>query len=123
MYKVYTAMRLKETVRWATVSAAVKSKEPEDTLEEVFTALSKHVIPSDLPGYPAYFSKQLHNLLAFCHNFGMPTLFLTLTMDDISRTKWQPVLEAEAYLTSFNHSFDYADAHSRNVSPIQTTAR
>ena len=110
MYQVYTAMRLKETVRWATVSTAVKNKEPEETLEEVFTALSKHVIPSDLPGYPAYFSKQLHNLLAFCHNFGMPTLFLTLTMDDISRYKWQPVLEAEAYLNSFNQSFDYADA-------------
>ncbi len=41
----------------------------------------------------------LQDLLAMVDRYGMPTLFLTLTADEVSTTRWQEVDDIEILLS------------------------
>ena len=66
----------------------VRKKHPNATEEEIMTIILKEKLPNDLQNSPAYFKKQLKNLLAMVKKYGMPTLFVTFTADERSGNRW-----------------------------------
>jgi hypothetical protein len=52
------------------------------------------------------------------HMATMPNLFVTLTADEVSGTKWVEIVDLEAFLQKFNRSFDFSDAPMECVAAI-----
>ena len=90
----------------------------------------KHVVPSAMPGTPAWHYQNLQDLFAMCEEEtgnGMPNLFWTVTMDEVSQLKWQEVKDMEDLLKSFSESFTYevssdlirmwTNSNFRNIAP------
>lgn len=69
--------------------------------------LLKHVVPNSLPGSPAWHHKSLQDLLYLVEALGMPQLFLTLTADEVSETRWDCINDLEARLQSFCRGFTF----------------
>ena len=66
----------------------LKKKMPDAQEEDNYRHLVKHNLPHQIPGSPSYFRSHLKNLLAVVKKKGLPTLFVTLTADEVSSTKW-----------------------------------
>lgn len=69
-----------------------------------------HTVPPNVTGTPGWYRTKLKELLAMVQAYGMPHLFLTLTADEVSETRWQEVIHLEAFLQRFNTSFTWKDA-------------
>ncbi|KAL3155152.1 hypothetical protein ABBQ38_011208 [Trebouxia sp. C0009 RCD-2024] len=85
------------------------SHNPGACEEQVLHNVTKHTIPASVPGSPAYFRKQLPNLLAMVAKWGLPHFFLTLTADEASPMRWTEITDLESLLHSFNNSFSFRD--------------
>ncbi|GAX86458.1 hypothetical protein CEUSTIGMA_g13868.t1 [Chlamydomonas eustigma] len=90
--------------------AAFRKRHPEQNEEEAVRHAMKHVLPATIPGSPAWHYNALQDLLAVVNENGMPDLFWTVTMDEVSELKWQPVKDMEVLLKKFCQSMSFKDA-------------
>ncbi|GAX85815.1 hypothetical protein CEUSTIGMA_g13230.t1 [Chlamydomonas eustigma] len=90
--------------------AAFRKNNPDQNEEEAVRHAMKHVLPATIPGSPAWHYNALQDLLAMVNENGMPDLFWTVTMDEVSELKWQPVKDMEALLKNFCNSMSFKDA-------------
>ncbi|GAX77275.1 hypothetical protein CEUSTIGMA_g4721.t1 [Chlamydomonas eustigma] len=90
--------------------AAFRKNSPDQNEEEAVRHAMKHVLPATIPGSPAWHYNALQDLLAVVNENGMPDLFWTVTMDEVSELKWQPVRDMEALLKNFCNSMSFKDA-------------
>jgi hypothetical protein len=89
---------------------STKKTHPNATYEAVFRDLLKYTIPSSLPSSPAWHSMHLKYLMHVVDVFGMSDFFLTLTSDEVSRSKWDEIGDLEAVLKMTRPSFTFNDA-------------
>eukprot|EP00882_Tetradesmus_deserticola_P019598 GHRQ01021105.1.p2 GENE.GHRQ01021105.1~~GHRQ01021105.1.p2 ORF type:complete len:123 (-),score=32.31 GHRQ01021105.1:627-974(-) len=54
-----------------------------------------------MPGSPAYHRGKLQDLLAMVNRHGIPSLFLTLTADEMTSLRWPEVAQLEALAQEF----------------------
>ncbi|KAG2496073.1 hypothetical protein HYH03_005992 [Edaphochlamys debaryana] len=82
-------------------------------------AILKHVIkyslPANIPNTPGWHRKNLLDLLALVDRWGMPIIFLTVTADELSMTRWGEVAAMEEHLDKFCSSFTWKDAPAENA--------
>lgn len=79
---------------------------PAKPLSEQLRNVARHVVPANVPGSPAYHRTALHDLKAVVARRGLPTLFLTLTSDEVSELRWYDVVAFEALLNRLAGPFD-----------------
>jgi hypothetical protein len=79
----------------------IKEREPEAREDEVLRDVMKHRVFSRMPGTPAYFADNLQDLLCMVQHRGMPSLFLTLTEDEVSKSRWSEIDDLEAFLDKY----------------------
>jgi len=87
--------------------AAYRRAHPDEDEEEAVRHALKHAVPSTIPGSPAWHYNALQDLLAMVEENGMPDLFWTVTMDEVSQLKWQSVIDMEKLLPKFCDSFKF----------------
>ena len=76
--------------------------------EEVMRHVLKHSVPASTPGTPGWHNSNLQDLLCMCDaRKSLPHLLVTLTMDEVSNLKWQPVKDLETQLRQFCDSFSF----------------
>lgn len=61
----------------------VRREHPNATPAEHLAAVTKRVVPATVPGSPAYHRGKLQDLLAMVDSFGRPSLFVTVTADEV----------------------------------------
>lgn len=69
----------------------------------------KYKIPGKVAGSPQWFKEHYQDLLAVVSAHGMPGLFLTLTADEMTLTRWLEVIAAEAVARKINKDFTWQD--------------
>ena len=84
-----------------------KAKNPESSEEDVMRNILKHTVPKSLPGTSGYHHRNLQDLLCMVHDLGLPTLFVTLTADEVSEFKWQSITDLESVVKDFNDDFQF----------------
>ena len=80
------------------------------TQQQIMQHVLKHNAPSTVPGSPAWFRRELQNLLAMVDTWGLPSFFLTLTADEHSPLKWTETTDMEQLLKSFCNSCSFENA-------------
>ena len=70
----------------------------------------KYKIPGKVAHSPSWFRDKLADLLVMVEEFGMPALFLTLTADEVSDTRWQEIKDIEEMVKRFNSNYTWKDA-------------
>ena len=112
----YTLLRCYDIVKKCNTQALMrhlrrhKAKHPEATDQQVYKELVKFDIPGTVQGSPAYFRHKLADLLAIADTHGMPHLFVTLTADEVSDSRWAEIDGMEDILVSINRSLTYKNA-------------
>jgi hypothetical protein len=123
MYQVRQLHVLSNSMTEAVLEEQVyeyKKKHPNATDEAVFRDLLKFTVPSSLPGSPAWHSMHLKDIMHAVDVFGMPDFFLTLTSDEVSRSKWDEIRDLEGVLSKINPSFTFNDAPTECASLFHT---
>jgi hypothetical protein len=119
MYQVQQAAVILQAAREACFDKDIHDYQrlhPGCSVAEAMVHVAKHTIPSDVKGSPAWHKKQLANLLCLVQHHGMPHIFLTLTADEVSESRWDPeITHLEALLQRFNSSFTWRDAPVENA--------
>jgi hypothetical protein len=73
----------------------------------------RHVVkwkmPATVIGSPKYHRDALLDLKALVQRAGMPTLFVTLTADEVSGTRWEEINDLETFMERFAQGFKYSD--------------
>jgi hypothetical protein len=113
MYQWKLARQLQDGVKWVNVKRRLdeaRKTNPALTQHEHFNRETSHAVPASVPGSPSFFRDGLHELLSIVDTHGMPSAFLTLTMDDASNMRWQEVHDLETHLNRFNAAFTATDA-------------
>jgi hypothetical protein len=67
-------------------------------------------MPGSLPNSPEWHRNQLLDLLAMVDAWGLPSIFLTLTADEVSKIRWQEIDHLEKILKTLNKTFTWQDA-------------
>lgn len=78
--------------------ADFKKKNPQASEAEIFENISKCRVPGDFVGSPTWYRAALKDLQCMVENYGMPDVFLTLTADEVSPTKFFEVVNLETFL-------------------------
>jgi hypothetical protein len=86
---------LEESIR------AYKERHPNAEPAEVIKHVMKHDVPHTIPGSPSWHRHRLLDLVALVNKVGIPTIFLTLTADEVSETRWQEIDMLEALLSRY----------------------
>ena len=86
------------------------TEHPHATQQQIMQHVLKHTVPSTVPGSPAWFRRELQNLLAMVDAWGLPLFFLTLTADEHSPLKWTEINDMEQLLKSFCNSYSFENA-------------
>ena len=89
------------------ICCASRKKNPEADEEAAIRNAIKHVVPNTMPGTPGWHKQNLQDLLAMTEHNGMPHLFWTVTADEVSELKWQPIKDMEEILKRFNDSYTF----------------
>lgn len=71
--------------------------------------ITTHKIPGTVAGSPSWFRDRLSDLLLMVEELGMPSLFLTLTADEMTDTRWDEVIELERLARLNNTEFSWKD--------------
>lgn len=79
--------------------AKERKKSPDATTEDILRKIMRHRIPACMPGSPQYFQSSLRDLVCMVEHHGLPHLFLTLTEDEVSTSRWTEIDDLEACLT------------------------
>ena len=97
--------------------AKYKKKHPNATTEELLKHVISFHLPGEIPNTPGWHRKQLNNLLALVDARGLPTLFLTLTADELSDTRFEGMDSLEEELRrcacTTTHANKHATQHAR----------
>ena len=80
------------------------------TEESALRHVLKWTIPSSVTGSPMHHRVLLQELLIRKHHYGYPTLFLTLTCDEVSELRWAEFDDMEHILQSFGPDLTWKDA-------------
>lgn len=83
---------------------------PQASEEQAIENIIKHMLPKTTPHSPLWFKNKLYDMEAMTAKFGLPLLFMTLTVDDVSSTKWQEYIDLEDMLKKIHPSFTPANA-------------
>ena len=67
--------------------ANYRRKNPNASDKEVYMNIIKQNISPQLTGSPGWHKKELHDLIAVVDMYGLPSLFVTLTSDEVSKSK------------------------------------
>lgn len=84
-----------------------KQRNPEATEEQIYQHVCKYTLPDTMPGSPSWHRKHLQDLIHTVAEKGMPSLFLTLTADEISDTRWSEIAALEQLLSNIDHRLTY----------------
>jgi hypothetical protein len=85
-----------------------KKRNPHGSLAERISAVAKRIVPASVPGSPAYHRNKLQDLLVIVAKHGIPSLFLTLTADELSEVRWKEVTKMEELLQQCSQNEDLA---------------
>jgi hypothetical protein len=101
----------------------VKQIHPHTSEPEVIHHVTKYNFLASLQGIPRWHKAQLQDLLAMVEKCGMPHLFLTLTVDEISSLRWEDVTDIETIAKKLENSFTWKDCpmECKPHSPIHLT--
>lgn len=94
-------------------------KQPDASDQEILKHVLKHSVPSSMPGTPSWHYSHLQDLLLMVEELGMPTLFMTLTADEVSEYKWQSITDLEKFMKVFNESSTFLVSPSHDGSLSQ----
>lgn len=83
---------------------------PHATQQHIMQHVLKHTVPSAVPGSPAWFKRELQNLLAMVDAWGLPSFHLMLTADEHSPLKQTEINDMEQLLKSFCNSYTFENA-------------
>lgn len=85
-----------------------KQRHPNATEEDIYHHVLKYTLPDTMPGSPSWHRKHLQDLIHTVSERGMPSLFLTLTADEVSHTRWDEItlLEQLAKLVDNNVTYE-----------------
>jgi hypothetical protein len=70
----------------------------KEVREEALKKLSRSHLLQRVEGTPAWWGTQLSDLKAMSRKFGLPDLFLTLTEDEVSDTRFQEINDIEHWV-------------------------
>lgn len=87
-----------------------RQRYPNAELDEIMRHVLKYTLPSTLPGTPRWHQQHLQDLLKMVDAWGMPHLFLTLTSDEMSSTRWPEIDTLEALLRRVHPDASFRDA-------------
>ncbi|GAX82198.1 hypothetical protein CEUSTIGMA_g9626.t1 [Chlamydomonas eustigma] len=91
--------------------AQLRREKPHSSdADDIMAHITKYKIPGNVSGSPSWFRERLANLLAVVDKHGMPNLFLTLTADEHSETRWPEIEGIEEILKNFSTEFTWKDA-------------
>ncbi|KAG2485202.1 hypothetical protein HYH03_016091 [Edaphochlamys debaryana] len=88
---------------------------PDATVAEALRHIIRYELPATMPHTPSWHRRHLLDLLALVDRWGMPTCFLTITADELSRTRWCEIDSMEGFLRSYCSSFTWRDASAENA--------
>ena len=91
------------------VSKYVKAH-PDASDNDVYNNIVKHKLTPQLTSSPAWHKKELQDLIAAVEVHGLPSLFLTLTSDEVSRTRWPAFTNLEDLLGKLKDGMTWKDA-------------
>ena len=83
---------------------------PTATEEEAIQDILKHKLPKTTPYSPLWYKNKLYDVQAMTAKHGLPFLFMTLTVDDVSSTKWTEYTDLEEILKQYHPSLTYQNA-------------
>ncbi len=83
-----------------------KQQHPNSTEAEMFEHLAKYKVPGDFSGSPSWHRNALKDLQCIVQHYGMPSLFLTLTADEVSDMRFTEVKNMEDFFLRFIYSPD-----------------
>ena len=81
--------------------ARQRRRNPDATNSEVVANLLRQRVPATLVNSPAYFRNSLADLQCMVNALGMPHLFLTLTEDEVSETRWRELKDLDERLNRY----------------------
>lgn len=64
--------------------------------------IEKYKLSKNIRGTPLWYKSKLHDLQAIVYRHGLPTLLLTLTVDDVSQTRWPEYDALDDFLEEIN---------------------
>ena len=79
-------------------------------LQDVLKHITRYKLPGTVAGSPSWFRDKLADLLAVVDNDTLPGLFLTLTADEHSPTRWPEMDALESVLHEINPALTWQDA-------------
>ena len=112
MHQLHTAHRIMSSITETVIIKEIQKLRktyPNLPEPELFAMAAKHKVCPTVPGSPKYYQANLRHLLNKVHSEGMPSLFLTLTMDEVSNIRWSEVDNAEEFLNSFTAGKTFRD--------------
>ena len=83
---------------------------PSASDNEVYCNIVKHKVSPQLTGSPAWHKKELDDLIAGVQVFGLPSVFLTLTADEVSKSRWPAFSNLEHLMSKVNAGMTWQDA-------------
>jgi predicted ATPase len=113
MYQVRKSVVLLNTCKTIAYDKAIhdfRRQNPSASEEDVMKHVLKHKVPASVAGSPAWFRKNLKDLLCQVDHWGLPSFFLMLTADEHTPTRWDEVGDLESFLHRFNQSASWKDA-------------
>jgi len=77
----------------------MREKFPNKQPSQLVAYLAKYRVPHAVVGSPMYHKHNLQHLLSMCDAFGLPSFFLTLTMDEAGFSPWPEVCDLPSTLS------------------------
>lgn len=72
-----------------------QQRSEDQVRKEAIRNLCKTQHLQEVVGAPAWWDRQLKNLKAMCQTYGLPDLFLTLTCDEVSESRFEEIQDLE----------------------------
>ncbi len=113
MYEIKMAHSLLDEAPTVAIEKAVKKykeKNPEAKDEECMRHVLSHKVGKNIVGMPSWYRTQLHDLKCRAQTWGLPHLFMTLTADEFSETKFPEMEELDRILGFFKVGLKWSDA-------------
>eukprot|EP00951_Prasinocladus_malaysianus_P000169 scaffold1283_cov18-Prasinocladus_malaysianus.AAC.1 len=106
-----------EAIRKQTTQACLKrdvqkykSRHPDANDQDIYANVVRHSLPATLPGSPLWHKRHLDDLLAAVDYHGMPHLFVTLTSDEFTSTRWPAYDTLSNLLRAIDGELSWVDA-------------
>jgi hypothetical protein len=90
MYQLRKSVVLVNTCKTTAYDKAIldfRKKNPTASEEDVMKNVLKHKVPASVAGSPAWFRKNLKDLLCQVDHWGLPSFFFTVTADEHTPTR------------------------------------